>query len=369
VLKTFKYRLYPSARQVAALEQSLSLCCELYNAALQERRDAWKLNRVPVSYFDQTYQLPEIKNLRPDLAEINSVVLLNVLKRVDRTFKAFFRRVQRGDKPGYPRFRSFRRYDSITFRQIGNALSERHIRISKIGNVKIKLHRPLEGKIKEFHVKRECGKWYALFAVECEAKPLPPCAESVGVDVGLTAFATLSDGTEIENPRWYRETQAKLRRASRKVARRTKGSNRRRKAVLLLRKAHTHVRNQRADFHHKIAHWLVANYGTIAVEDLNVKGLAAGRLAKSVNDAGWSQFFNFTRYKAENAGRRFVEVRSHGTSQTCTCGAHTPKDLNQHWHECSECGLSANRDHVSALVILQRAVRCQASSASVEALA
>jgi putative transposase len=208
-------------------------------------------------------------------------------------------------------------------------------------------------------IKRECGKWYAIFAVECEAEPLPPCAESVGIDVGLTTFAMLSDGTEIPNPRYYREAQAELRRAARKVARRKKGSHRRRKAVALLRKVHVHIRSQRADFHHKISRWLVNNYGLIAVEDLNIKGLAKSMLAKSVNDAGWGLFLDKIAYKAEDAARVFVRANPAGSSQECLCGAEVRKTLKERWHSCESCGLSAPRDHVSAQLILRRAVRRQ----------
>jgi putative transposase len=359
VHRTFKYRIYPSKAQIARLEETLALCCELYNAALQERRDAYRIKRKSVSFFDQTLQLAEIKKERPELADINAQALESVLKRVALAFDGFFRRIKAGQNAGYPRFRSRARYDSATYRQIGNALNGNKLRLSKIGNVRIKLHRPIEGKIKTLTVKREAGRWFALFVCEREARPLPECSEQVGVDVGLTAFATLSDGTEIDNPRWYREAQRKLRVAQRRVARRKKGSNRRRKAVLLLRRAHAHVRNQRADFHHKISRWLVNNYGLIAVEDLNVKGLASGMLAKSVNDAGWSNFFNMLTYKAEDAGRALIKVNPSGTSQTCVCGADVPKTLKQRLHACSVCGLSAPRDCVSAQVILARAFRVQ----------
>lgn len=358
--RTYKFRLYPTKRQVETLEGQLALCAELYNAALQERRDAWTLNRVSISYFDQTYQLPEIKKLRPDLAEVGANVCLDALQRVDKAFKAFFRRVKRGEKPGYPRFKSFRRYDSVSYKGSDTSLTGNKLRLSKIGRVRIKLHRPMDGKVKQVHVKREAGRWFAIFVCECEPKPLPACDAKVGIDVGLIAFATLDDGTEIENPRYFREAQAKLRRAQRKVARRKRGSNRRRKAVLLLQRIHAHVYNQRADFHHKVSRWIVDNHGLIAVEDLNVKGLARARLAKSVHDVAWSQFFNFLRYKAENAGREFVEVNPRGTSQECLCGASVPKTLSQRWHQCSACGLSAPRDHVSAQLILQRAVRSHA---------
>jgi putative transposase len=362
IRKTFRYRLYPTKRQVESLEHTLSLCAELYNAAVQERRDAWRIGRVSIHRFSQNSQLTEIKKDRSDLWDVNALALEDVLKRVERAFNGFFRRVKAGQKAGYPRFRSFRRYDSFTLRKIGHALQGDKLRVSKIGLVKIKLHRPIEGAIKGLTIRREAGRWFACFAVECEAKPLPACSESVGVDVGLSAFATLSDGTEIPNPRFFEAAQRKLRVAQRRVARRKRGSNRRRKAVAALRRTLARVRDQRADFQHKISRWLVNNHGLIAVEDLNVRGLAASKLAKSVNDAAWSSFIFKLAYKAENAGRLLVKVDPRGTSQTCLCGAEVRKTLSQRRHECSSCGLSASRDHVSAQLILSRAVRDQAST-------
>ncbi|MBC7912112.1 MAG: IS200/IS605 family element transposase accessory protein TnpB [Pyrinomonadaceae bacterium] len=362
---TYRYRLFPTRTQVEALTVQLSEACRLYNACLQERRDAWRINRESVNYYTQASQLKEIR-AHGDLSLANFSACQDVLRRVDKTFKAFFSRVQKKQKAGFPRFKSHTRFDSLTFPSYGDGckLIQSKLRLQGIGLIKVKLHRGVEGKIKTVTVKRECGKWYACFSVECEAWPLPDSLERVGVDVGLSAFATLSDGTEIENPRWYRAAQAKLRRAQRKVTRRQKGSHRRRKAIQLLQRAHAHVKQQRADFHHKISRWLVNGYGLIAVEDLNIKGLASGMLAKSVNDAGWGTFLDKIAYKAENAGRQFFRVNPNGTSQTCTCGASTPKTLRQRWHHCLSCGLSANRDHVSAQVILQRTVglTVQASS-------
>ena len=361
---TYRYRVYPTKPQMAVLESTLSSCQELYNAALQERRDAWSINRESINFAGQSAQLVEIKQVRPELNGIHSQVLQDTLHRVDKTFKSFFGRVKRKAKAGFPRFRSRSRYDSFTYPQLGFSLQGSRLSLSKIGKVKIKLHREIEGQIKTLTIKREAGRWYACFSVEAEAQPLPVRTESIGIDVGLLSFATLSDGTEIDNPRWYREAQTIFRKAQRKVARRKKGSHRRRKAVQLLQRAHAHVRNQRADFHHKISHWLVNNYGLIVVEDLNVKGLASGMLAKSVTDAGWSAFIAKLLYKAENAGRELVKVDPRGTSQTCLCGASTPKTLSQRWHQCSECGLSANRDHVSAQVILERGLRLQNATCS-----
>jgi putative transposase len=365
IRKTFKFRLFVTKAQDKLLTAQLSEACRLYNACLQERRDAWRINRESVNYYTQANQLKEIR-AAGDLTLANYCACQDVLRRVEKTFKAFFARVKRKTKAGFPRFKSHTRFDSITFPSYGNGckLINSKLRLQGVGLIKVKLHRAVEGTIKTVTVKREAGRWFACFSVECKAVPLPANSESVGVDVGLSNFATLSDGTEIPNPRYYRKAQARLRRAQRKVARRKKGSHRRRKAVQLLQRAHAHVRNQRSDFHHKISRWLVNEYGLIAVEGLNVKGLASGMLAKSVNDAGWSSFINKLTYKAEDAGRVLIKVDPRGTSQTCTCGNHTPKTLSQRWHECSMCGLSQSRDHVSAQLILGRGLRLQNATCS-----
>lgn len=366
MFKSFRYRIYPTTRQIAVLENTLAVCVELYNAALQERREAWQRERKSITYFDQTLQLTHIKKDRPEVGEIHSLVLENVLRRVDLAFKGFFRRVRAGEKPGYPRFRSARRYDSITYRQkaAGKPLGNK-LRLAKVGNVRIKLHRPLVGDIKTLSVKREAGRWFAVFAVECEPSVMPFNGNAIGVDVGLMNFATLSDGTIIANPRWYRVSQRRLRVAQRRVARRKKGSTRRRKAVASLQRVHARIRQQRADFLHNVSAQLIRENGLIAVEDLNIKGLARGMLAKSVNDAAWSTFINMLAYKAESAGRVLVKVDPRGTSQTCTCGAEVRKTLAQRWHLCLSCGLSADRDHVSAQIILARG---EPSGANVDVL-
>jgi putative transposase len=353
--KNFKYRLYPTEAQSGALDHQLAEAGRLYNAAIQERRDAYRTAGESINYYDQANQLKEIR-AAGDLALANFSCCQDVLRRVYKAFNAFFGRVQNGQKPGYPRFRPASRYDSITFPSYGDGckmLDNGKLRLQGVGAVKIKLHRPIEGNIKTVTVKREAGKWYAVFSVECEPKPLPPSSEKAGLDVGLTAFATLSDGTGIENPRYYKEAQAELRRAQRKVARRKRGSNNRKKAVRELQRAHAHVRNQRADFAHKVSRTLVVMFGLIVIEKLNVKGLAGGMLAKSVNDAGWAAFTTKLMYKAAEAGRALVQVDPRGTSQRCVCGAPNPKTLSQRWHHCESCGLSVPRDHASALEILR----------------
>ena len=265
-------------------------------------------------------------------------------------------RAKRGQKPGFPRFKSVRRYDSITFPSHGDGnklLPSGHLSVQGIGNIKVKLHRPLSGKIKTVSVKRACEHWYVCFSSETSLQPLPETEAAVGVDVGLSSFATLSDGTEIENPRLYRQAQKKLRRAQRRVARRKKGSQRRRTAVVLLGKIHQHIFNQRNDHQHKLARMLVNQFGKIFVEDLNVKGLSSGMLAKAVHDASWASFIAKLNYKAEEAGRQLVKVDARGTSQRCPCGARVPKKLSDREHVCTKCGLLSTRDHVSAMEILR----------------
>ena len=319
---TFKYRLMPTAAQDQFLAGELKDACSLYNAALQERIGAWKTCRKSIDYYDQANQL---KAMRADgcLTLANFSCCQDVLRQVDKTFKAFFGRVKRGASPGFPRYRSFRRYDSITFPSYGDGcrlLDTGKLRLQGAGHIKVKLHRPLEGEVKTVTIKREAGRWLACFSVERQAQPLPVSADEIGIDVGVNSFAVLSNGSAIENPRHYRNAEARLRRCQRKVARRKKGGNRSRKAVRLLQRAHLQVRNQRIDFQHKVSRKLVNEYGLIAVEDLNVKGLAGGMLAKSVHDAGWSMFMAMLAYKAECAGRRVVKVDPRGTSQVCLCG-------------------------------------------------
>lgn len=354
---TFKYRLYPTVKQAEFLTDELREACSLYNAALEERIGAWRVCHKSLNYYTQAAQL---KDMRADgcLTLTNFSCCQDVLRRLDKAFTSFYRRVKRGDKPGFPRFKSMRRYDSITFPSYGTGcrlLENGKLRMQGAGHIKVKLHRPIAGNIKTVTIKREAGKWYVCLCAERTNLFLPISGKSVGIDLGITNFAVLSDGTEIANPHYLREARSKLRRTQRKLMRRKKGSNRRRKAVTLFQKAHAHVRNQRTDFQHKISRDLVNRFDLIAVENLNVKGLIRGVSAKSIMDAGWAQFLFFLLHKAESAGREVVKVNPCGTSQTCICGERVPKRLKDRWHACTICGLTAGRDYVSAMVILQRA--------------
>jgi putative transposase len=219
------------------------------------------------------------------------------------------------------------------------------------------MHRKLKGEIKTLTIQGENGRWYACFSCVVAPEPLPTVDNSIGIDVGLETFATLSTGGTISN-----QAQKRLRRAQRKVARRKKGSNRRRKAVTILAQVHKDVFNARNDFQHKESTKLIRGYGTIFVEDLHIKGLSRGLLAKSVHDASWASFLDKLFYKAEHAGRRFVQVDPRGTSQRCPCGADNPKMLSDREHVSTECGLVTTRDHASALEIQRLGLSLQAST-------
>ena len=354
--RTFRYRVYPNRLQSEALDAQLGEACRLYNGALQERRDAWRQARRSVSYYEQANQL---KAIRADgsLALANFSACQDVLRRVDKAFRAFFSRVKAGRKAGYPRFRSRRRYDTLTFPAYGDGCRLRpngRLYVQGAGEIKVKLHRPVDGVIKTVSVKREAGRWYALFSCEVEPAALPPSDEAVGIDLGLTTFAVLSDGSEIANPRYARKAAAAVRRAQRKVARRKRRSNGRRKAVVLLQKAHAHVVHQRNDFHHKAARALVNRFGLIVVEALNVKSLAGSMLARSVHDAAWGMFLDRLDEKAESAARQVVRVNPNGTTQRCSgCQTMVPKTLSLRWHDCPACGLSLSRDENAAREILR----------------
>ncbi len=359
--RAFKFRAYPTRAQAVTLGAQVDEACRLYNAALDERRSAWRMNSISLSYYDQANQLKAIR-AAGDLGVANFSACQDVLRRVDKTFAAFFRRVKAGEKAGYPRFRSRFRYDSLTWPSWGDGCALRpigRVYLQGVGDVKIKWHRPLpaDARIKAVTAKREAGHWYVCFSVELpEPEPLPVSDQAVGIDVGLATFAVLSDGSEIANPRHFRAAERRLRIAQRKLARRKRRSRRRLKARQEVARVHLHVANQRRDFHHKTAHELVQRYGLIAVEDLNVRGLAGSMLAKSVQDAGWSQFISILCGKAACAGRTFVKVNPAGTTQDCSgCGAHVPKTLSDRWHNCAACGLSGSRDLNAALNILKRA--------------
>ena len=374
--KAYKFKLCPTPAQRQKLDWTLWRCRELYNAALAERKEAWRMRQVSVGYYEQKRDLPVIKELRPEYQEIHSHVLQDVIKRLDKAFQAFFRRVKAGEKPGYPRFQGRNRYHSLTYPEYGNGvtLDGGILWLSKIGRVPIRLHRPLEGTPKTVTISREADGWYACFScTDVPIQPLPVTGQETGIDVGLKSFLALADGSLIENPRHYRRAEKALKRAGRRVSRRKKGSNRRRKAVKLLAKRHQKIARQRRDFHHKTARSLVRQYDTIYHEAIQTRNLSArpkpkpdenrgyqpngakakAGLNKSIQDAGWSQFLSLLACKAAYASKRVEAVPPAYTSQDCSdCGERVPKSLSVRTHVCPACGLMLDRDTNAAVNIL-----------------
>jgi putative transposase len=352
--KTFKYRLLGNKESFTKADEWLLLCQRLYNVALEQRICIYHQNKSSISCYDQINQLPEIRAEFPEYADIGSQVLQDVIERLDRAYKAFFRRVKNsGGKAGFPRFRSRDRYDSFTLKNTGWKLDGKYLSIRNVGRFKLRLSRPIQGKIKTITIRRQSNKWYACF--NCDEVPehkLEPSDKKVGIDVGIKSFLVDSENNKIESPKYFRKSEKQLRIRQRRLSRRAKGSNSRKEARLLVAKAHDKVANQRNDFLHKTANYYIKNYGKIYIEDLNVKGMSKNhRLAKSINDASWGKFFELLKYKAEEAGREVIKVpRFEPTSKTCSqCGAINQElKLSDRQWVCKSCGALHDRDYNAA---------------------
>lgn len=362
--RAFKYRLYPSRSQAQALDAMLEAHRRLYNLALRDRRDVYKAEQRSVSYSEQSGRFKETRKVAPTFAAMNFSSAQATLRRLDKAFIAFFRRMKSGDTPGYPRFKPEDRFKTVEFPSHGDGCRLKDIGgnaklyLQHVGHVKVKMHRPVEGTIKTVSVKRSCGKWYAIFSCDLGGPPAPQAAEdrvTVGIDLGLKAFLVTSDGESVEPPRCYRKTQKKLRRAQRALSRKKKGSGRRRKARERVALLHEKTANQRRDFHHNEARKLVHAYDLIAHEALSVKGIARTHLAKSVHDAGWASFLDILAQKAEEAAVRVIAVDPRNTTQSCSsCGAlsEVRKTLSDRTHLCP-CGYVTDRDVNAARNILK----------------
>jgi putative transposase len=396
-MKTFRYRIYPSAAQKKILNDSLFLCCRVYNECLARRKSEWEEHQTTLSAFDQMKEVqtwisdapwaeafPDAPPLDPLYAQVRNEVIV----RLDKAFKAFFRRIKKGEVPGYPKFQPCRDYTSLTYTQSGFKLSLRdgstlkngscftdamqvegrfqHLTLGKIGTIKIRMHRPLQGQVKTCSIKRmPSGEWYAMLVCETEQTLLPANECQVGIDVGIEHLVTTSDGEHIANIQPLKKSLQALRKAQRRVSRRQRGapgqpqSHRRKKAVRLVARIHGRVAEYRKDSAHKIAHQLVSDYGVIAAEALQIDNMVKNRhLSRAIHDAGWGQLLDITEAKATEKGRHFIRVIARGTSQECSsCGETVPKKLSERWHRCPHCGLELQRDINAARNILQRAKR------------
>lgn len=342
----YKFRMYPNKQQEASLDLTLNTCRHLYNMALADRKNAYELEGISRTYGDQAAVLVAEKK-DGNFTGVFSQVLQDVLRRLDKSFKAFFRRVKAGEKPGYPRFKGDGWYKSFTYPQVGFKFDGSKLNLSKIGSIRIFKHREVEGKIKTCTIKKDnLGHWYAILVSEVEdVSPTEP-KTAIGVDVGLKSLVALSTGETIEYPRYYIQAEERLAAAQRNLSRKKKGSANRRKAKARAAKLHQKIQNHRDEFLHQVSRMIVDSADLIVFENLNISGMLKNHhLAKHIQDHAWGKLIQFTQSKAAKAGKVVELVDARYTSQKCSqCGIMVPKTLADRTHFCPNCGLEMDRD-------------------------
>jgi putative transposase len=396
VRRAYVFRLRPTARQHVALAACVAAHRELYNAALQERRDAWShASETPISYGDQSAQLTSIRAARPDQAVWSFSSQQATLRRLNKAFGGFFRRVKTakpGTRAGYPRFKGQARFDSVEWPKDGDGArwlpESRRVYLQGIGQVKVHLHRRVDGRVKTIQIKRQGRRWVLVLSCDdVPTNPLPATGTQAGVDVGIAAFATLSDGTTVENPRWARKAADTLQVAQQRLQRAKRGSNNRVARRETVAARHRKIANRRKDFHHKQARQLAARYELLVVEDLKVANMlrrakpkpdpdnpgqflpngarAKSGLNRSISDAGWGQFVSILRAKAEDAGRTWIEVDPRHTSDGCECCGHAAPEnrVSQAEFACQRCSHTAPADEHAARNILRAGLALHAQAA------
>ncbi len=376
MIKTYKYRIYPTRKQTRLLNSQIEICRIVYNYCLNEKKELWDKDKKQISMYDQFNKLPLLKKEFPEFKNVYSQVLQNVCERVNLAYNTFFKRIKSGEKKvGYPRFKSYNRYSSMTFPQYGGGIKiiKDRIRLNGIGCVKAVFHRQIEGKIKTATIKcSSTNKWYVSFSCELEdLQPLPKSELNVGIDVGLETFAYLSDDTKIENQRFFKTEEINLAKAQQKLDKITKKDKNgkvlngkdliRLKTKKVVSRIHERIKFKRDNFTHQESRKIINKYQVIVVEDLNVKQMKSRdnkksfkAIRKSISDVAWGSFFSLLNVKAEEAGRTVIKVNPAYTSQDCSgCGYRKKKLLNTRIHDCKKCGLVINRDLNASINILR----------------
>jgi putative transposase len=381
VRRAYKFRAYPTRPQEARAARLLADHCDLYNAALEERREAWRMRQASVTYGMQSAQLRDIRLADPvGQGRHSFTAQQQTLRRLNTVFRAFFHRVKAGKKPGYPRFKGRGRFDQVAFVAGDGARWQpatgqwAPAAFQAVGSVKIRQHLAVAGTVKTLQLKREYRRWYVIVVADSEPAPLPATGRRVGIDLGVARFATTSDGQVIANPRFLAVAQGRIAGLERRKARARRGSGNRKRLRRQLAREWRKVRNQRRDFHHKTARALISEYGVIALEDLNTAGMtrrpkprpagdgtwepngaaAKAGLNKAILDAGWAQFTSILTGKAEEAARRVILVNPARTSIEChTCGTRCTRP-RQDTVVCPRCG-PRDADMNGALNIYARA--------------
>jgi putative transposase len=393
VRRAYVFRLRPTGRQHLALAACVEAHRELYNAALRERRDGWShASKTRISYGDQSAQLTEMRAVRPDQAVWSFSSQQATLRRLNKAFAEFFRRVKAGQMAGYPRFKGKTRFDSVEWPKDGDGArwlpEQRRVYLQGIGQVKVELHREVAGRVKTIQIKRQGRRW--MLVLSCDdvpTNPLPVTGRQVGIDVGIVSFATTSEGEHVDNPRWARAATDRLAAAQQRFQRGRRGGKNCAAKRETVAARNRKIANQRKDFHHKQARELAARYDLIVVEDLKIASMlrrakpvpdrdnpgmflpngarAKTGLNRSISDAGWGQFVSILRAKAEDAGRAWIEVNPQHTSDRCErCGHATRANrVTQAEFACQGCGHTAPADEHAARNILRAGLAHHAHAA------
>jgi putative transposase len=346
LIQTYKFRLYPTNQQESSMAETIETCRRLYNDLLDDRIE----NQTDV--FEQKRRLTACRKENKYLSQVHSQVLQDVAFRLDKAFGSFF-----GGLSKFPKFRRKGRYNSFTYPQLGGfRIVDGRLYLSMIGKVRVVLHRQADDRMKTCTIARDIDQWYACITAEKEETPLPSSNPPIGIDLGVTSVAALSDGTMLLAPKLLKKSEVEIRTLQRSLSRKQKGSKNREKAKVSLEKAWRRLRNRRNDFAHKTSKSFADNYGTIVFEDLNIRGMVKNHhLASAILDACWGKTRQLTAYKAEKRGGRVILVEPRGTSQECSgCGKVVEKDLSERMHLCPHCGLQLDRDVNAARNILAR---------------
>lgn len=377
--RTFKYLLRPTSRQVDALTAMLNDHRAMYNAALQERRDAYRMRGVSIRYGDQSAQLKDIRRADPDgQGRWSFASQQATLRRLNRAFEAFFRRIRAEHAPGFPRFKGAGRFNTVEWPsdrdgcRWDSVCGQRRLYLQGVGHVRVNQHRDIAGRVKTISVKREGRHWYVMLSCDdVPAHPLPATGRAVGIDLGIASFLTTSNGEQVNNPRYLRVAAEQLVNAQRALSRCKLGSNRRHKTRARAAAVHAKVRRQRLDHAHKTANWLVAHHDVICHEALKIGNMSRSTrgtltepgtrvaqkagLNRSILDAGWGVFLSILTAKAESAGRTLVAVNPCNTSRTCpSCGHCCAENrVTQAEFRCMRCGLESHADLVGAVNVLR----------------
>jgi putative transposase len=377
----YQYRLRLTRQQQSTIDVWIELCRRHYNYRLGERFNWWEQNRCDINSCPLICHLPKLKD-RPDFysqkrdlvntkklfkeyKDLPSHTLQDIIARVEKTFDRWLKGDSNGKRSGKPRFKGRGRYRSIAFPDPVKPehIKDNLIQLPKIGNLKVIFHRPIPDgfKVKTAAIVKKADGYYITLSLQDSSVPeltpeMPTLDNTIGIDLGLKSFLVDDLGEEVVIPQHYRKSERWLKKIQRSLSRKKKGSNRRSKAIKRVARASLKVCNQRKDFHCKTAKKLLSKGKNIGHEDLNIKGIARTRMAKSTHDAGWGQFLQILSVKAANAGLMTIAVNPNGTTQECSgCGEKVPKTLQDRWHECP-CGCSLDRDHNAAKVIKYRAV-------------